>query len=197
MSKSLRALKITLRVGTIVTLVEQEMVSKTGSVKWFDSTKGFGFVTNDEGGRDILLHANVLRNFGHSSVVEGARIEVEVAESTRGLQAVEILELDLPESSEDVVLRGVPELGIDLSTLTSVEPLTPSRVKWFDKIKGFGFVNLFGSSEDVFVHMEVLRAYGMAELAQGEAVCVRTADGPRGRMAIEIQAWDYEGAKSD
>lgn len=172
------------------------MVSKTGSVKWFDSTKGFGFVTDDEGGRDILLHANVLRNFGHSSVVEGARIVVDVAESARGLQALEILELDLPEASEDVVLRGVPELGIDLSTLKSNEPLTPARVKWFDKIKGFGFVNLFGNSEDVFVHMEVLRAYGMAELAQGEAICVRTADGPRGRMAIEIRAWDYECDKA-
>jgi CspA family cold shock protein len=172
------------------------MGSKTGSVKWFDSTKGFGFVTDDDGGRDILLHANVLRNFGHSSVVEGARIKVEVAQSDRGLQALEILDLELPDTSEDVVLRGVPELGIDLSSLKSDEPLTPARVKWFDKIKGFGFVNLFGSSDDVFVHMEVLRAYGMAELAQGEAICVRTADGPRGRMAIEIRAWDYECDKS-
>ena len=172
------------------------MVSKTGSVKWFDSTKGFGFVADDEGGRDILLHANVLRNFGHSSVVEGARIEVEVAESARGLQALEILDLELPEASEEVVLRGVPELGIDLTTLKSNEPLTPARVKWFDKTKGFGFVNLFGNSDDVFVHMEVLRAYGMAELAQGEAICVRTADGPRGRMATEIRAWDYECGKN-
>lgn len=171
------------------------MVSKAGSVKWFDSTKGFGFITDDEGGRDVLLHANVLRNFGHSSVVEGARIVVEVAESARGLQALEIMDLELPKAAEDIVLRGVPELGIDLSTLKSNEPLTPARVKWFDKVKGFGFVNLFGNSEDVFVHMEVLRAYGMAELLQGEAICVRTADGPRGRMAIEIRAWDYECEK--
>ncbi|WP_353616032.1 cold-shock protein [Neptunicoccus cionae] len=168
---------------------------KTGSVKWFDSTKGFGFITDDEGGRDILLHANVLRNHGHSSVVEGTRINVEVAESARGLQAVEILQLDLPEAESSVVLRGVPELGIDLSSLQSDEPLTPSRVKWFDKVKGFGFVNLFGSTEDVFVHMEVLRAYGLAELAQGEAICVRTAQGPRGRMAIEVRAWDYEATQ--
>ena len=167
------------------------MTTKIGSVKWFDSTKGFGFVTDDEGGKDILLHANVLRNYGHSSVVEGARIEVEVAESARGLQALEIVDLELPEGDVDVVLKGAPELGIDLSTLKSDEPLTPARVKWFDKVKGFGFVNLFGNSEDVFVHMEVLRAYGMAELAQGEAVCVRTAHGPRGRMAIEVRSWDF------
>jgi CspA family cold shock protein len=167
------------------------MTTKTGSVKWFDRTKGFGFITDDEGGNDILLHANVLGNFGHSSVVEGARITVEVAQSTRGLQASEIVLLDLPEAHIDVVLRGIPELGFDIANLKSTDPLTPSRVKWFDKIKGFGFVNLFGSSDDIFVHMEVLRAFGMAELAQGEAVCVRTADGPRGRMAIEVRAWDY------
>ena len=173
------------------------MTTKIGSVKWFDSTKGFGFVTDDEGGRDILLHANVLRNYGHSSVVEGARIEVEVAESARGLQALEIVDLELPEGDADVVLKGAPELGFDLSALKSSEPLTPARVKWFDKVKGFGFVNLFGSSEDVFVHMEVLRAYGMAELAQGEAVCVRTAQGPRGRMAIEVRAWDFPITEED
>jgi len=177
--------------------IEQKMVSKTGRVKWFDSTKGFGFVIDDDGGRDILLHANVLRNFGHSSVVEDTSITVAVAENERGLQAVEILELEVPETNGDVVLQGMPELGIDLSTLQSDEPLTPSRVKWFDKVKGFGFVNLFGDDADVFVHMEVLRAYGMSELTQGEAISVRTADGPRGRMAIEIRAWDYQGGKNN
>lgn len=170
---------------------ERDMEIKIGRVKWFDSTKGFGFITDSDGGKDILLHANVLRNFGHSSVVENARIEVEVVESARGLQAANILDLELPEVEGDVVIRGMPELGFDLSSLQSNEPLTPARVKWFDKIKGFGFVNLFGKTEDVFVHMEVLRAYGMAELVQGEAVCVRTADGPRGRMAIEIRSWDH------
>jgi CspA family cold shock protein len=173
------------------------MTTKTGSVKWFDSSKGFGFITDDDGGKDILLHANVLRNFGHSSVVEGARIEVDVIESTRGLQAAEILTLDLPEGDQEAILRGVPELGIDLATLKSTEPLTPARVKWFDKVKGFGFVNLFGSTQDVFVHMEVLRAFGMAELVQGEAVCVRTAQGPRGRMAVEIRAWDFAATNED
>lgn len=164
---------------------------KAGSVKWFDSTKGFGFITDDEGGRDIFLHANVLRNMGHSSVIEGTRLEVMVTETPRGLQAAEILSLDLPQADLRDALKSSPVQSIDFDELVSNEPLTPARVKWFDKVKGFGFVNLFGSSEDVFVHMEVLRAYGIAELMQGEAICVRTAQGPRGRMAVEVRAWDF------
>ena len=164
---------------------------KTGSIKWFDTTKGFGFITDDEGGRDILLHTNVLRNFGHSSVMEGTRVEVVVTETPRGLQAAEVVSLDLPEvDMREALKSGVAE-GIDLDAVASTEPLTPARVKWFDKVKGFGFVNLFGSAEDVFVHMEVLRAYGMAELVQGEAICVRTAQGPRGKMAVEVRSWDF------
>ncbi|MCP5086059.1 MAG: cold shock domain-containing protein [Rhodobacteraceae bacterium] len=172
------------------------MTTKSGSVKWFDSNKGFGFIADDEGGNDILLHANVLRNFGHSSVVEGTRIEVEVTQSQRGLQAVEITTLNIPEVDINTALRGIAELGIDFAALDTSGPLTPARVKWFDKVKGFGFVNVFESSEDVFVHMEVLRAYGMSELVQGEAICVRTAAGPRGKMAVEVRAWDFAGANA-
>ena len=73
------------------------MTTKSGSVKWFDGNKGFGFIADDDGGSDILLHANVLRNYGHSSVVEGTRIEVEVTQSQRGLQATEIVSMDIPE----------------------------------------------------------------------------------------------------
>ena len=103
-----------------------------------------------------------------------------------------LLDLDLPDMDGHEVLRQLRLSRVD----TPILILTGSD-DTESKIKGFGFVNLFGSSEDVFVHMEVLRAYGMAELAQGEAICVRTAAGPRGRMAIEIRAWDYEGDKTN
>lgn len=167
------------------------MATKSGSVKWFDGNKGFGFISDDEGGSDILLHANVLRNYGHSSVVEGTRIKVEIIQSQRGLQATEVLSLDIPEIDPETILRGVADLGIDFDALDKSQPLTPARVKWFDKGKGFGFVNIFQGTDDVFVHMEVLRAYGMSELVQGEALCVRTTDGPRGQMAVEVRAWDF------
>ena len=72
-----------------------------GRVKWFDPTKGFGFVVADGGGPDILLHANVLRNFGQSSVADGAGIEISVQETQRGMQAIEVFvarENDIPRA---------------------------------------------------------------------------------------------------
>lgn len=167
------------------------MQKKTGKVKWFDTAKGFGFIVDDDGGPDILLHANVLRNYGHSSVTEGTRIEINVVASERGQQASEILQLEQSISEPGAALRGLEEAGIDLSTLTEHSELTPARVKWFDKVKGFGFLNVFESTEDIFVHAEVLRGYGFSEFQQGEAVSIRTATGPRGKLAIEIRSWDF------
>ena len=157
-----------------------------GTVKWFDPAKGFGFVVADRGGPDILLHANVLRNFGQSSVADGARIELVVQTTQRGMQAVEVLEIEPPEGSESAA-EALSEESVDLS---DAGPMEPARVKWFDKGKGFGFANVFGRPEDVFIHIEVLRRSGFADLQPGEAVCLRVVEGQRGRMAVLVCAWD-------
>lgn len=156
-----------------------------GQVKWFDAVKGFGFVVADEGGPDILLHANVLRNFGQGSVADGSRVELRVQETDRGMQAVEVLTITPPEAELDE-----EQVVFDAETLTDLQ-LIPSRVKWFDKTKGFGFANAYGHRDDIFLHIEVLRRCGLADLQAGEAICVRIVDGERGQMAAEIHAWDY------
>jgi CspA family cold shock protein len=158
-----------------------------GRVKWFDPTKGFGFIVAEGSSADVLLHANVLRNYGQSSVADGAGITVKVQQTPRGVQAVEVVRIEPPPG-------GVFPLGEETAMASPEElaalPLEPARVKWFDKGKGFGFANVFGREEDVFVHVEVLRHSGFADLSAGEAVCLRIVDGKRGRMAVQVLSWE-------
>ena len=166
-------------------VTESRIVS--GLIKWFDPAKGFGFIVNDEGGPDVLLHANVLRNFGQGSVADHSQVTVRVSATPRGLQASEVLRIQPPEHD------GSPPIAdIDPDVLAQLDqlPMRPARVKWFDKSKGFGFANIFGHADDVFLHIEVLRFSGFSDLTVGEAVALRVVQGPRGLMAAQIASWD-------
>lgn len=158
-----------------------------GRVKWFDAGKGFGFVVSNDGGPNILLHANVLRNYGQSSVADGVEVELSIQKTDRGVQATEIFAIQPQVDTEVLPLE-------DFSELTPEElraaPLQPARVKWFDKAKGFGFANAFGCGDDIFVHVEVLRRSGLANLAPGEAISLRVIQGRRGKMAAEVCPWE-------
>ncbi|MDW4548952.1 cold shock domain-containing protein [Defluviimonas sp. D31] len=170
-----------------MTQEEQSQHEVIGRVKWFDPAKGFGFIIADGSGGDILLHANVLRNFGQSSVADNARITVIVQQTARGAQAVEVREI-LPPENEHMV--PIEDLGDSDADEIAALPLEPARVKWFDKAKGFGFANVYGRPEDVFIHIEILRRSGFADLQPGEAVCLRVIEGKRGRMAAQVASWE-------
>ncbi len=117
-------------------------------------------------------------------------------ESPRGLQAQKLVEVSDPEPIPEAMgfaedARPTEFLGADVE----ISGLQPARVKWFDKQKGFGFVNIFGNLEDVFVHMETVRRCGFQDLSSGEGMAVRTFRGPRGLMVAELKLW--ETANSD
>ena len=168
---------------------DEATLTLQGRVKWFDPAKGFGFIVSEESATDILLHANVLRNFGQGSVADGAGIMVRVQRTQRGVQAVEVLRIDPPEGAAFPLAEEAGVLPADVLNL----PLEPARVKWFDKGKGFGFANVFGRTEDVFIHAEVLRVSGFADLTAGEAVALRIIEGRRGRMAVQVLSWEAAG----
>ena len=171
---------------------DETMQVLQGRVKWFDPGKGFGFIVAEESESDILLHANVLRNFGQSSVSDGAVISVRVQMTLRGVQAVEVLSIEPPAGA--TVPLNEEGLTVSHDELEALA-LEPARVKWFDKGKGFGFANVFGRSEDVFIHIEVLRVSGFADLQAGEAVCLRIIEGKRGRMAAQVMSWESAARK--
>ncbi len=105
----------------------------------------------------------------------------------RGVQAVEVLDIEPPVGGSFPLMdENAPSTPEDIAAL----PLEPARVKWFDKGKGFGFANVFGRPEDVFIHIEVLRVSGFADLQAGEAVCLRIIEGKRGRMAMQVASWE-------
>jgi len=164
-----------------------DLETQHGHVKWFDPVKGFGFIVAGLGGSDVLLHANVLRNYGQSSVADGTPIWFKVQSTARGLQAVVVVKI---ESA-----LGMPiNLSEEENRLTTEEllqlPIQAARVKWFDKSKGFGFANVWGCAEDVFLHVEVVNHSGFADLQAGEAICLRVTDGKRGKMAVQVLSWD-------
>jgi cold shock protein len=153
-----------------------------GAIKWFDVSKGYGFIIPDEGAfGDVLLHVTCLRRDGYQAAPEGARIVCEIRKGERGFQVFRIISLD--ESTADPSLSA-PRTHTIVNPESGFERVI---VKWFNRTKGFGFVTRGEGTEDIFVHMETLRRHGIAELRPGQTVIVRYGRSGKGLMASEVR----------
>ena len=123
------------------------------------------------------------RRDGHQVAYEGARVVVEVVQRSRGLQAFRILSMD---ESTALHPAQMPPPRTHVS-VTPTSGLERAQVKWFNRLRGFGFLTRGEGTPDIFVHMETLRRYGIAELRPGQFVLVRFGPGPKGLMAAEVR----------
>ena len=159
-----------------------DLIEITGLIKWFDVAKGFGFIVPDNGQADILLHVTCLRRDGYQTILEGTRVVALIQRRDRGYQAFRILSMD---TSTAIHPSQLPPVRTHVQ-VTPSSGLERAIVKWFNRTKGFGFLTRGEGTEDIFVHMETLRRYGITELRPGQSVLVRFGDGDKGLMAAEI-----------
>ena len=171
---------------------DEALIKLTGTMKWFDATRGFGFLVSDQAKGDILVHFSVLKEHDRRSLPEGAVVECLVAEQERGLQARRVLSIDLSQAVMPEPNRpsgGSSGERVDPSALLEeAGAFEPVRVKWFNRLKGYGFlVRDEEDGQDIFVHMETVRRGGLADLSPDQPLRARIAEGRKGPLAVEVE----------
>jgi CspA family cold shock protein len=150
-------------------------------VKWFNASKGFGFVTFADGSQDAFLPMAVLRRAGYEDVREGATITCEISAGAKGPLVTNVLNVD---NSTAVISQGGAD-GIDRRGPRSSTTLEGS-VKWFEAERGYGFITPDTGGKDVFIHITALRRSSVNALGAGQRVRVEVVDGKKGLEADRV-----------
>ena len=165
-----------------------DAVRCTGPMKWFDSTRGFGFAVTEIG--DVLVHFSLLRTHGRRTLPDGTQVVLDAVNTDRGWQACEVVAIDLTTATgpdADVRAAERRSRADPRALLVDAGPAEMVVVKWFNRLKGYGFVVRPGDDEDIFIHMETLRRAGLSDVSPDQPLRVRIAQGEKGSLTVEVE----------
>lgn len=153
---------------------DQVVGESTGKVKFFNAQKGFGFIVQDTGGDDVFVHISQVERAGLKGLAEGQGLRFSLVDRGGKVSASDIqIEGDLIEVAD----RSAPpqrELTGEKATGT---------VKFFNSMKGFGFIQRDDGQPDAFVHISAVERAGMSGLEEGDKLEFELEVDRRGKTA--------------
>lgn len=153
-----------------------------GVVKWFNTTKGFGFVALEDNGGEVFLHMSALEQAGLPAPAEGTPITCEIGAGKKGPQVTRVIEV----GSGGAPMRSAPSPRRDFGPAPAGVPVE-GAVKWFSPERGYGFVTADDGEADVFFNADCLRRAGLPSLAENQRVVVTVITTPKGREATGVR----------
>ncbi len=154
-------------------------------MKWYNPDKGFGFVELGDGTGDAFLHVSVVERAGHSSVPSGATLEVRAGQGQKGPQVTEILSMDTSTAGEQPRRPRPERPSYPQPGKATIEET--GTVKWYNGVKGFGFIGPDQGGKDIFVHVSALEHCGVMGLVEGQRVTVDVAEGQKGPEVVSLR----------
>lgn len=166
------------------------------TVKWFNTAKGFGFVTPVDGSPEAFLHLSALKQAGFDTVGEGTGMTVEIGQSPKGRQVVRVVQIDADAGGRAPAMGRPPRPmggggmgggpGPSAADIANAESMD-GVVKWFSALKGYGFVSPNSGGKDVFLHITVLRNLGLTNLSPGQPVRMKVVTARKGPEAVALE----------
>jgi CspA family cold shock protein len=130
-----------------------------GKVKFFNSQKGFGFIQRDEGGEDVFVHISQVERAGLEGLAEGQELQFNLVDRGGKISAADLQVVGDVIAVEQKAVSPQRELTGDKATGT---------VKFFNSMKGFGFITRDDGKEDAFVHISAVERSGLQAINEGD-----------------------------